>query len=501
MNDKLYVIAIGGSGAKCVESIVQVAATGLYSPEAIEILMIDPDENNGNVDRARKTIATYQDIQKTISGGNSGIPGAWMSTPISAYELWSPFQDKPFNRELVSFFSYSTMRNNNPALANLLEVLYTPEERQQKLDEGFRGRPSIGAAVMSQIDLKQLDTKPWGEIVQSISNAVGSKGQTAKILLCGSIFGGTGASGIPTIARLLRNKLKEGNIIDKVKIGGIFLLPYFSFTVPPGASTDGLYASADQFMMNTEAALRYYVKHAKQLFDTVYLLGNENSTNVNFSVGNLTQKNTPHFVELYAALATRDFLKETRDDAIVTIGRNQSGVLTWGDLPDGDSVKVAMSNTARLAYLWTSYMEGQLRDVGGVDFRRAQSFLPWLGNYYDPSPDSEVRLDHPEQQKALSTLSEWSRNHMTWLKDMHTCDSDRITLFNTQFFGDLNGHIQRGKLSDLIFEDPRDPRTRKDRDDLGAITARLRCHNPQKLDGVRGTVGLVKSLLQHSTMN
>ena len=304
MNNKLYIIAIGGSGAKCVESIVQIAATGLYTKEEIEVLFVDPDENNGNVDRARKTLSNYQECQQLVTGGSTEQQIEWMSTPIKSHDLWSPFQGKLGGRELASYFNYGTM---DAGLANLLEVLYTPDERNQQLDEGFRGRPSIGAAVMSQIDLKRLDTEPWGSLIQSINTAVGAQGKQARVLLCGSIFGGTGASGIPTIARLLRNKLEQQNITDRVKIGGLFLLPYFSFTVPPGAETNGLYAAADQFLLNTESALRYYVTQASKLFDTVYLLGNENTSEVEFSVGNTTQRNRPHFVELYAALAVRDF--------------------------------------------------------------------------------------------------------------------------------------------------------------------------------------------------
>ncbi|WP_310484947.1 hypothetical protein [Chamaesiphon sp. VAR_48_metabat_403] len=105
MNNKLFIIAIGGSGAKCVESIVQIAATGLYTKEEIEVLFVDPDENNGNVDRARKTLSTYQECQQLVTGGSTEQQIEWMSTPIKSYDLWSPFQGKLGGRELASYFN------------------------------------------------------------------------------------------------------------------------------------------------------------------------------------------------------------------------------------------------------------------------------------------------------------------------------------------------------------------------------------------------------------
>ncbi len=498
MSNKLFIIAIGGSGAKCVESIVQIAATGLYTKEEIEVLFVDPDENNGNVDRARKTLNTYQQCQQLVTGGSTEQQIEWMSTPIKSYDLWSPFQGKLGGRELASYFNYGTM---DTGLASLLEVLYTPDERNQQLDEGFRGRPSIGAAVMSQIDLQRLDTEPWGSFIQSINNAV-AQGKQARVLLCGSIFGGTGASGIPTIARLLRNKLEQQNIADRVKLGGLFLLPYFSFTVPPGSETNGLYAASDQFLLNTESALRYYVTQASELFDTVYLLGNENTSEVEFSVGNTTQKNRPHFIELYAALAARDFLIEDCDNKLISITRNRVGEIKWSDLPDDFTVKKLMTNAARLAYLWTSDIEKIVQYTRNNGLKAASNTEPWLDKYYDLQTDSSDKFDLPQQQKAIETLSNWSRSYLHWLQELHFDKIDRLQLFNTQIFGDLNGNIQFDRLSELLIGDTREPRTKQDKDTITTIKNRLRLHNLTTVQGInRGTVGLAKSLYLNAQFN
>ena len=56
MNDKLFLIAIGGTGMRCLESFVHLCAAGLFDNHTIEILTLDTDQNNGNKDRVENLI-------------------------------------------------------------------------------------------------------------------------------------------------------------------------------------------------------------------------------------------------------------------------------------------------------------------------------------------------------------------------------------------------------------------------------------------------------------
>ena len=72
----------------------------------------------------------------------------------------------------------------------------------------------------------------------------------------------------------------------------------------------------------------------------------------------------------------------------------------------------------------------------------------------------------------------------------------------TEIFGDLNGNIQTQRLSELILDDSREPRTKRNRDSIPEIDNRLRNHNTQTVQGIqRGTVGLAKSLYLNAQMN
>lgn len=326
-----------------------MSAVGLFTEEPIRLLFIDADETNGNLERARSSLSTYDNCTKLVGDNNQKY--GWLKPKIESYDVWSPFKNVSANKNLAAFFNYNSLKQNNSPLGNLFDVLYSKEERQAELDVGFRGRPAIGSAVIGQVDLDDLEQEPWGRCIRQIKSDA-STGKPTKVFLCGSIFGGTGASGLPTIGRLLANKLQEEKV-TKVQIGCLFVLPYFGFASPGGNGNNQVYARSEQFLLNTEAALRYYVNQAQQ-FDSVYLLGNQNFTEVPFSIGKQTQRNDPHFIELYAALAARQFLLDSAEPSrtVLLASRKNSGRLVWSDLPESVTVKKELVNGVRFAYTW-----------------------------------------------------------------------------------------------------------------------------------------------------
>ena len=311
-----------------------------------------------------------------------------------------------------------------------------------------------------------------------------------KVLLCGSIFGGTGASGLPTIARLITNKLSDLNIRERVRVGSIFILPYFGFTSPAGESENGIYAQSDKFLLNTEAALRYYVTQAQGIFDTVYLLGNENLAKVQFSIGKNTQRNQPHFIELYAGLAARHFLTENHPDeeTIVLLSRTQSKYINWDDIPDGKQVHKVLGTTTRFAYTWLAIIAPELANVKQTGLDR--SLLPWVKRFYPPK-DAQYVFDSDVQQNAIAIINNWCKDYLRWLKDIHECDSDRVELFKASTFAQID-RLQGTKLQELIVGDIRDAKTKQRNDEPTRIKNNL---DPRKITGKpKGTVGLAQAV-------
>ena len=165
-------------------------------------------------------------------------------------------------------------------------------------NEGFRGHPSIGAAVLARkYALPDENSVQWTEFIDKVRQDMGSGGDV-KIFLAGSVFGGTGAAGIPTVARLLRNDLDKYE--KRVSLGCGLILPYFNFTVPEDETA--LFARSENFLTNTKAALKYY-SQKENVFNLMYFVGDSLITPVKeFSPGATTQKNDAHIVDFYSAM-------------------------------------------------------------------------------------------------------------------------------------------------------------------------------------------------------
>lgn len=360
-----YAFGIGGTGAKCIESLVHVAAAGLIpGSEDLNVLFVDPDGANGSLGRATSLLKNYRECRL----GKVGAEDLFKTKiePLRSKDadenepyFWSPLNGG--KHQLDSFYS-STLLNDETS--HLFNILFTPEEQQTNLDFGFRGRPAIGAAVMATaVDFQR--SEPWTTIRQQMEADVGNS-RPVKIVLFGSIFGGTGASGFPTIGKIIRDwvdQLRSG-ASNAVDLGGVLLLPYFSF---PPVDGKGVAANSDDFLLNTQAALQYYAnKNNLGVFDRTYLLGSEERIRMREAeVGGRLQENDPHFIELYAALAAIDFFGadcETQPQFILAARTDRDG-LGWNDLPNSTEVQKKLMHLGRFSFSFLNTYFPTIRNI------------------------------------------------------------------------------------------------------------------------------------------
>jgi hypothetical protein len=417
-----YIISIGGSGARVAEAFIHLAAAGLAGTEKVQFLFIDPDESNGNLRRTQETLRDYQACRSCVVAGTAPTLD-WLRTSLESSVSWSPFGTTGGNKTLADFFHYASYEASS-GLKHLFDVLYTEEERRADLEVGFRGRPAIGAAVMSQVNLGDKNQEPWRSLIQKIDTDLGSGGKSPRVFLCGSIFGGTGASGFPTLGRLLDNLLREKNIREKVTLGGLLMLPYFQFEPSPEEVPGDIYAKPEMFLVNTQAALHYYKQ--QKIFDNIFLLGDEDPASVGkFSLGKNTQDNDPHFIELFAAFATRAFLAEQVNERVVLLSRAQNGQITWGDIPDKAETRPALVTLTRFAWVWKYVFapELNLAKQNRGNLSNLLKFQPWSGSYFKLARLLGGRnlpeLTDDAEQTALATITAWCDRYLQWLGKVH----------------------------------------------------------------------------------
>ena len=384
-----YFIAIGGSGAKVLESFTHMCAAGLMpDDEPIYVMDIDPDNNNGNLTRGKETFEAYKSAKKLKLGKTQLCKTRVHENHPSNY-VWSPINDG--NKNLDAVMSYSVY--SGTPIGQLYEALYTHDERTTQLDVGFRGHPAIGAAVLAKNINSSIESKePWSSFKRCVKNdtIVG----TVKIFIAGSIFGGTGAAGIPNVAKLIRNMFSDVN--DKIIIGAGMVLPYFSCQpTSEEKKKAGMCVTSTDFMPNTQAALKYYYvdNQNEHIFNSMYFAGAEDmQEGIIFSTGNEKQKNDAHIVDFYTAMAAVDFFgrKPNHDLTCYYIGHEKENIY-WKDFPtvqvlneEDNKVETKLheriDHLARFIYTYAHLIRPVLADLKSGRKISAYKY-PWYVDY------------------------------------------------------------------------------------------------------------------------
>ncbi len=422
-----YAIGIGGTGAKCVEALVHLCAVGL-GPDKVSIFFIDPDKNNGNLNKAKEVIDLYRSCRKLVSKRTDQELNLF-KTDIQILEgqesLWTVY--KKDDTTLRGKLLYTKGKPD----ADIIDVLYTGLELDMPLDKGFQCHPSIGAVVMTDID---EDKQPWRQFwgdLQSIDKTLGGH-----VFMFGSVFGGTGASGLPTLSTLIG---RDGrNLIDdkqhRIRMGASLMLPYFTTTKKPNTPEIASY-SVDGYSLAAKAALLYYAEKDNLGFDDIYLVGSPDRQSLGELVnGGSLQKNDSHYAELIASLASLDFF-DTHD----TIGarnhfiarKSDGGNITWDTLPFGRSQKhaVRQNDIKCLLSTFTTFAFGfyfyASKTVYGVFDSNNEDKQPWFKknfaldkSFFGGVREGQVDIRDSAYHKDIDTINEYCQKYLAWLKDI-----------------------------------------------------------------------------------
>lgn len=320
----LYV-GVGGSGAKLMHALVHLTAAGLLPSGDRELmgLLVDSDEANGNVDACMQAVGQYERCHKL----NLGTKSPLFKNRLVVHGPWTPVEDVN-TASLSSIFDYVRMQRTSPDDADLMDLLFSKDEREVTIFEGFRGRPAIGSAIFGKT--VNLEGPMWKDLYTRALNARNQ--DDVSLLLAGSVFGGSGAAGVPTICQVLKQEL--GDNINKFRMGLVLLLPYFTYDE---VEDEPMQADPQAFATATAEALKYYDEGKfLELCETIYAVGDRHPAKMPIpAVGKKDQRNPPHFVELVAGLGAIRFMsgKASKQKVVSLAGRRKDNTVTWADLP------------------------------------------------------------------------------------------------------------------------------------------------------------------------
>jgi hypothetical protein len=336
MNDKLFVIAIGGTGMRCLESFVHLCAVGMFDNQEIEILTLDTDQSNGNKGRVEALIEKYSGIKTAENGTLGGTPNAdtFFSAKLNLYRFYTNYNTE----SRITYRAISQLSKGEPEIQEenkMLSDLFLEKDTVQEfhLDHGYRAQTHLGSHLMYHGIIEAARKLAQNNEVTSAERELDQfliklqkSSDAARVFVFGSVFGGTGASSIPIIpvafkdAVFIRSGEKETLDLSKVKFGSTLLTEYFSFKKPDlqqmAVKKDSIIADSSFFPINSQAALQFYQADptVQSVYKKMYHIGwpieskpLSNSKDNQTITGGATQKNNCHIVELLCACAAYNF--------------------------------------------------------------------------------------------------------------------------------------------------------------------------------------------------
>lgn len=304
---RLFVFAIGGTGERVLRSLTMVLASGARSFDNYEVypIIIDYDQNNEDKNRTVKLLQNYAKVNRSAFGrhgqGNdrSGQTDQFFASRLRNMEGLEnyvfPFIPARANEKFREHIGYDNLAGDTIHTGELLTSIYDESDRadtELNLDMtvGFKGNPNIGSVVFHTIN----ETPEFLKFKSLFKPQNGDK-----VVIIGSLFGGTGASGIPEIVKAIDNMHNP-----QAKIGVIMVLPYFH----PMVQIDGA-IQASRFNSKTKAAISFY-KDSQLMgkIDKTYYVGDPYPTVIPYCEGGRNQRNNANLVELIAAMMIEHYV-------------------------------------------------------------------------------------------------------------------------------------------------------------------------------------------------
>jgi hypothetical protein len=155
-----YVFSVGGTGARCLESLIYLCAMGIHLDQPLFPIFVDPDQSNGNITRTIKLIQKYKLIREhlprpskdylfnteIIYSDKENSPNTTVKIP----NLYNPNSGlDPAQNKLSHFIEYETKLQGTD-YKFLADLLFSKEELNMDMSAGYRGIPSIGSILIDR---------------------------------------------------------------------------------------------------------------------------------------------------------------------------------------------------------------------------------------------------------------------------------------------------------------------------------------------------------------
>lgn len=426
----LYVVAIGGSGERVMRSLIMLLASGVkVQAQRVIPVFIENDIKSHALTDCMNLLKYYCNAQADNNSRGLGVHATYNKISDEV-DSWPSFCKTVIGEPIILNQAGDTIGDlaavighydaSQPIYDRIDEernLLFSADDLTMKLTVGFVGNPNIGSLVLNSL---ALNGEEFGDLKTRFSPEDG-------VIAVGSLFGGTGAAGIPLIV----NSINEIDSTKRPMLGTIALLPYF-VTNPQNDKTGNIIdttkynVQSNAFDAKTRAALMYYAEYMTDM-NCMYYVGDGKAKDVYpHCIGGEKQDNRAHIVELMSALSIIDFAKH-KPGVKGTYKRP-----VWGINDDGDSKKLPTNvsgiknkDLARALVKFRMMMQ-IFRDPEFLKFSIEQKH-PYAHNigFNEPMRRNVVMSDNAESGVTSWGLNNLIREWEKWMNELGRDDANR----------------------------------------------------------------------------
>lgn len=324
MAKQFFVLGIGGTGMRCIESLIHLCAMGMFDDTVIHLLALDTDKNNGNFARLKEVKDAYLNVKSLDPAERTANKDTFFSANLKYYEFSPNYENKSTFKEV---FNYGDTQYNERSKSDLADLVFSNDVEEFNLRHGYRAQTHLGSMMMYHSIIEAVQAPRNNDLKRFLQSLIAaSSNGKSRVFILGSVFGGTGASSIPIIPQAISKAasiLSNGtaDVLGNTFFGSTLLTAYFNFTLPSDAerAEQKIIATSDKFALNSQAAMMFYEDDmtVQSTYQKFYMMGTpgldwnpmqRNAAENKTITGGEAQKNDSHYIELLAASAALDFL-------------------------------------------------------------------------------------------------------------------------------------------------------------------------------------------------
>ena len=429
---KTYLFLIGGTGSRVLRSLTMLLASGVKVPEDSTIVpvIIDYDASNEDLRRTNELLARYRSLHNYGGYSNDTFDkGGFFRVPIGELQHRAQISFESERNTFSKLIGYPNLDSKSLETKLFIDSLYDTssagsgsEELNLALTVGFQGNPNIGSVVINDY----FKSDQFSEVLDNFN-------ENDRIFIVGSIFGGTGSSGLPQLVRKIRQSDSEN--LDKTcrtapepvrnaKVGAYIVMPYFGVKKKTGSTIN-----SESFNSKAKAALSYYSSAGiNDMIDEVYYVACGKTGAYDNNIGGKEQKNDAHFVELLSAMSIIEFMNHSgergpKNHKFYTY-TSMNGLTDNNDIKE-ESFQDLLARPSATSSVYTNYVKclnefalfskffninTKVQAAKKGLFSSKEEYYKRLETVLKPGSDFEERIDEFINQEFIPWTDEMKRN-------------------------------------------------------------------------------------------